>query len=165
MDSSPYSSNLDVRNTTSKPRPTSLDPAAFNRGTAQPPSTDQSISSQTEVSNSNGSFPSDTQPQVTQGQFADIVIKADSKIPRSKLKDIKYLCHNKVRDQHVLEQAKSARDIFQDMNVSGELTPKNIILISELFHRMGMLRDKSNLFKGTKVEWKPGMPSTLDEFR
>lgn len=165
MDMPQYSSNIDVHNTSSRTRPTSLNPLVLTSGTAQPPSRDQSISSQSELSNSNGSISSDTQPQVTQEQFADIVIKADSKIPRTKMKDIKYLCHDKVRDQHVLEEAKSAKDIFQDMNVSGKLTRENIILISELFHRMGMLKDKSNLFKGTKIEWNTGMPSTLDEFR
>lgn len=109
---------------------------------------------------------SDSQPSVSQEKFASIIMDVGNRIPNPRLEDVKFLCHDKVTDQAVLENAKSATDILSDMSTYGTLDKTNVGLVAELLHRIGMVKPKREVFEGTAINWPTDDGfSYLDPFR
>lgn len=98
-------------------------------------------------------------------QFADIIIQFCRKFKSSKLKDVKYLCHEKVRDRHVVENAKTVNVILDDMVSNGTLEISTIRLLAELLHRCGLRKTMREIFHGTGVSWQPDGASYFSSFR
>lgn len=137
---------------------------AIARGTAKPSSKVRPSEESKQLNDVKDG--SDSQPSVSQEKFASIIMDVGNRIPNPRLEDVKFLCHDKVTDQAVLENAKSATDILSDMSTYGTLDKTNVGLVAELLHRIGMVKPKREVFEGTGINWPTDDGfSYLDPFR